>query len=304
MKPLMFIFLIVALSFAKGEEQPSALLSALLNKEFEDINADLDVLKKDMDEKSKRDTEIVPEPEESWTGKWFPEVTAASSKKPSAAPASGMDGNNMWQMINSTCDDGKQNLTVDWQPNNRDYECDGPYLEPDPSVKATLEQEYIPAAYVARHVCMKSEIPYDQPLPTFGPHRPAWARYGEYTFLPIQRFLHNMEHGGVIMLYHPCTHPALVNKLKKIVKSCLYRHVISASRLVPQDKPLALMTWGWRLLLPNVDTSLAVQFIREHALHGYEKTHRDGFYDQLLVSPAEVVSTPDDQEICPRYKGV
>lgn len=26
-----------------------------------------------------------------------------------------------------------------------------------------------------------------------GPHRPAWAKYGEYTFLPIQRFLHNME---------------------------------------------------------------------------------------------------------------
>uniref|UniRef100_A0A1B6GZR6 DUF3105 domain-containing protein n=1 Tax=Cuerna arida TaxID=1464854 RepID=A0A1B6GZR6_9HEMI len=300
MQPLLFVvILILGLSLAEKREDG-------LNVLFKGMNDDLDDMKKDLEEKIKRDTEVVPEPVESWTGKWFPEITtAAPSKVPSAVPAaSGMDGNNMWQMINSTCDDGKQNLTVDWEPNSFDYECEGPYLEPDLDVKATLEQEYIPPAYVARHVCMKSKIPYNQPLPTFGPHRPAWAKYGEYTYLPIQRFLHNMEHGGVIMLYHPCTHPALVNKLKKIVKSCLYRHVITASRLVPRDRPLALMTWGWRLLMPTVDTSLAVEFIREHALHGYEKTHRDGFYDQLLVAPAAIVSTPDDQVICPRFKGV
>ena len=26
-----------------------------------------------------------------------------------------------------------------------------------------------------------------------GSHRPAWARYGEYKFLPKQRWLHNLE---------------------------------------------------------------------------------------------------------------
>lgn len=26
-----------------------------------------------------------------------------------------------------------------------------------------------------------------------GSHRPAWAKYGEYKFLPKQRWLHNLE---------------------------------------------------------------------------------------------------------------
>lgn len=56
--------------------------------------------------------------------------------------------------------------------------------------------------------------------------------------------------------------------------------------------------------MPTVDAKMAVEFIREHALHGYEKTHRDGYYDQLLIAPAEIVSTPDDQELCPKFKDI
>ncbi|XP_054272301.1 uncharacterized protein LOC128992638 [Macrosteles quadrilineatus] len=276
-------------------------LSAALDEKMKGVSADLDEIKKDLEQKTRRDVDIKPEPVESWTGKWFPEKPTEAPK--TGGSGGGMDGNNMWKMINSTCDDGKSNLTVDWNNNDMDYICaEGDYLEPDTSLKATLEQEHIPPMYIARHVCMKSEIPYEHPLLTFGPHRPAWAKYGEYKYLPPQRYLHNMEHGGIIFLYHPCAAPSLVNKLKKVVKSCLYRHVISASRLVPKERPFVLLSWGWRMLMPTADTKLAVEFIREHALHGYEKTHRDGYYDQLLVDPAKVVSTPEDQELCPKYK--
>lgn len=37
-----------------------------------------------------------------------------------------------------------------------------------------------------------------------GPHRPLWAAFGEYEFLPLQRWIHNLEHGGIVALYHPC----------------------------------------------------------------------------------------------------
>jgi len=282
-------------------------LNAALEEKIEDVNADLDVMKKDLEQKVRREVEIKPEPVESWTGKWFPQTPTEAPKTAASEPSGGGmgDGNNMYRMINSTCDDGKTNLTVDWDKSDFDSMClEGDYLQPDSTLKATLEQEYIPPLYVARHVCMKSTIPYNQSLPTFGPHRPAWAKYGEYVYLPPQRWLHNMEHGGILFLYHPCAAPSLVNKLKNVVKSCLYRHVITASRLVPKERPFALMSWGWRMLLPTADTKLAVEFIREHALHGYEKTHKDGYYDQLLIESAKIVSTPDDQQLCPKYKEI
>jgi len=102
-----------------------------------------------------------------------------------------------------------------------------------------------------------------------GSHRPAWARYGEYKFLPKQRWLHNLEvciipvttsynliilciellnnimhnvfififqHGSVVMLYHPCAHPVLVQRMRAVLKSCLFRHIISPYNLVPEDR--------------------------------------------------------------------
>lgn len=99
-----------------------------------------------------------------------------------------------------------------------------------------------------------------------GPHRPAWPRFGEYTYLPPQRWLHALEvccivqmsllwevsfhkldhfvnisslifqHGGVVMLYHPCAHPLEVERLRRIVTSCLFHHVISANRHLTSER--------------------------------------------------------------------
>lgn len=51
---------------------------------------------------------------------------------------------------------------------------------------------------------MQVKIKYIERIPTIGPHRPLWARYGEYLYLPPQRWLHNVEHGAIVVLYHPC----------------------------------------------------------------------------------------------------
>ena len=29
-------------------------------------------------------------------------------------------------------------------------------------------------------------------------------KYGEYAYLPPQRWLHSLEHGAIVLLYHPC----------------------------------------------------------------------------------------------------
>lgn len=69
-----------------------------------------------------------------------------------------------------------------------------------------------------------------------GPHRPLWPRYGEYTFVPKQRWLHSLEHGAVVMLYHPCANNDEINTLKKLVKKCLYRHIITPYNLLDPDR--------------------------------------------------------------------
>lgn len=63
-----------------------------------------------------------------------------------------------------------------------------------------------------------------------GGHRPLWPVYGEYKYVPPQRWLHSVEHGAVVMLYHPCAPVGFVEKLKKLVRDCLRKHIISPYR--------------------------------------------------------------------------
>lgn len=44
-----------------------------------------------------------------------------------------------------------------------------------------------------------------------------------------------------------------------------------------------------------------VDFIQTKALKGPEKVHRDGQFEQQLIDPARVVSTPDDKTLCPMF---
>uniref|UniRef100_A0A224XT77 Putative conserved secreted protein n=1 Tax=Panstrongylus lignarius TaxID=156445 RepID=A0A224XT77_9HEMI len=256
-----------------------------------------------------------------WTGRWFPDKPA-DVKQHSDFPLLSKDVSDpvdfqyleeppphhhewtMLAMVNPDCDNGKVNITIDWPKTAVNYTCLSfmrKYYWSDPNLPAVIHKSFIPTAYKARHVCMDQEIVYSSDLPTFGPHRAAWPRYGEYKFLPRQRWIHSLEHGAVVMLYHPCAHPFAVKQIKDIVRSCLYRHIITPYTLLPHNRPIALLTWGWSVLLTDVDEELIVKFIREHALRGPEAISRDGQYDFALEEPA-IITTPDDSgRLCPKY---
>lgn len=51
----------------------------------------------------------------------------------------------------------------------------------------------LPKDYTPQHICMNQKLSYDTPLPTYGPHRPLWPVFGEYKFVPVQRWLHSLE---------------------------------------------------------------------------------------------------------------
>lgn len=257
--------------------------------------------------------------EKEWKGNWFPlspegtaapqvvsDVTGSNSTKPPVMHDE--HGRIQMGVENDGCDDAQHNLATDFDPddirhstvymcldNKRDYR--GDYnMEP----LITLYE--VPDAYMALHKCMNTSIEYDERIPTFGTHRPLWPRYGEYKYVPPQRWLHNSEHGAVIALYHPCANKHQIEELKQIVKSCLYRHVITPSDLTSKDRPFAVVAWGALLEFSVLQREVVEDFIREHALKGPERISRDGQYDHLLLEPAQVVSTADDEVLCPKHR--
>ncbi|VDL87470.1 unnamed protein product [Nippostrongylus brasiliensis] len=162
-----------------------------------------------------------------------------------------------------------------------------------------------------------------------GNHRPNWARYGEYLYLPEQRWLHNLEHGAVILLYHPCANEEELAKLRQIVTKCIYRHIITPYNKLSEKRarlkidcpdteninffeklssekqcdfqPLALVTWGSKLEMNYVDVDASVAFIKSHARIAPEDLSKDGIYDQFLIHEAVVVSDQNDSKLCSPY---
>ena len=57
-----------------------------------------------------------------------------------------------------------------------------------------------------------------------------------FRFVPRERWLHNIEHGAVVMLYDPCVLDSEVDKLRKIVRSCIKKHVITPTTFLSRER--------------------------------------------------------------------
>ena len=97
------------------------------------------------------------------------------------------------------------------------------------------------------------------------------------------------------------------------------KHVITAHPGLTEDRPLALVAWGCRLLMSSVDSVQVsanlscfqpvllrilqvAEFIRQRALHGPEGSYpKEGQYTHGLIKKAEIPagSTNEDSVLCP-----
>lgn len=203
--------------------------------------------------------------------------------------------------VDPECDDGKTNITLDLNELISSTICFTKTFVTDDSIAPILHINIIPKAYVPPHLCMTTSLEYTDPMISFGAHRPLWGQYGEYQFIPKQRWMHNLEHGAIVMLYHPCAHPLVVDQLRKLVTSCLRRHIIAPYVHLSKERPLALYAWGKYLSMNVVDYITVTNFIKENALKGPEDIAKDGKYEHLLIQKAEPVSYPSDATICPHF---
>ena len=57
-------------------------------------------------------------------------------------------------------------------------------------------------------------------------------------FVPRERWLHNIEHGAVVMLYDPCVIHSELEKLKEIVRNCIKKHIITSTTFLSPKRVL------------------------------------------------------------------
>ena len=125
-----------------------------------------------------------------------------------------------------------------------------------------------------------------------------------HRFVPPQRWLHNIEHGAVVMLYHPCTHPVTVDKLRSLVTGCIRKHIITPYTNMSEERPLALVAWGCVMTMSRVEEAKVVDFIRTRGLKGPEGTYpKEGQYTHQLQKLAEPPQGSDinDTTLCPNF---
>ncbi|GAB1604452.1 uncharacterized protein LOC115222628 isoform X1 [Argonauta hians] len=158
------------------------------------------------------------------------------------------------------CDNGKWHLEVDLKHSTINHFC---YVIVDhfpDELSHTLVTETNEKPPI--HVCLPEEIVYDENLPTTGMHRPLWPKYGAYNYLPVQRWLHSIEHGAAVFLYHPCVPTREKERFQKIAFSCMKKIIVTPSLEVPKSTPFVVAVYKSKLLMNRIDESLIVEFLQ------------------------------------------
>jgi hypothetical protein len=173
------------------------------------------------------------------------------------------------------------------------YEPDRPTLSetyhPDGPCEISVDT---PPLLAPQHVAIGSDITWSSNPPSSGPHYPIWAAYRAYT-TPVPRgyYLHDEEHGGLVLLYNCAAGPIDCNEIQAKLQQvsdalpddplCIQRAqgvrvrvVITPDPLL--DVPVAAATWGWTYRAECFDLQSLVDFARAHYGNGREALCDDG----------------------------
>lgn len=184
------------------------------------------------------------------------------------------------------CDDGAPVetqkaaiLLSDLHQDPDNYTCSEPSWGLPACTTGTAEDRF---ARPGTHVALPAAITYTDSPPTFGTHRPDWAKWGAYQFVAPQNWIHNLEHGGIVLLYHPCTPPAVVAQLR----AWAYDHppddggplrwVLTPYPGLPH--PIMAVTWGWRYGAACVRPDELDAFLAAHYRKAPEDIGASGAY--------------------------
>lgn len=136
------------------------------------------------------------------------------------------------------------------------------------------------------HAELGTALTFDSNPPASGTHYPLWGHWGRHTeVLERGYYVHNLEHGGVVLLYNcatPC--PDIEAALSAIMderprdpicfSSLKNRMVLTADPLL--DVRVAAAAWQHIYRADCVDAPSLRKFIDAHYAHAPEQTCTDG----------------------------
>ena len=97
-------------------------------------------------------------------------------------------------------------------------------------------------------------LTYTQIPPVGGPHHGCWSDWGAFdSEVPVERWVHNLEHGGVVLLHHCDDCEAELSELRSFVGSHA-RTLLSPYAQLPTR--FAAVSWGHRLLSDCFDAAI------------------------------------------------
>lgn len=138
-------------------------------------------------------------------------------------------------------------------------------LAPKPGVKVAIQgREHI--APGATHE------PYASNPPVSGPHYAKWSECGIFEeLIPVETFIHNMEHGQVVVYYKPDLPQEEVQKLKDFVTPLLGDGWILMAQNKDIDSNIVLASWGRYQLFDTFDEVAFRAFYKANIKRGPER---------------------------------
>jgi hypothetical protein len=110
---------------------------------------------------------------------------------------------------------------------------------------------------------------YNSNPPTSGPHWPVAAPWGVIDNPePDERYIHNLEHGGIWITYKKSLPADQINQLKDFARR--YRKVIVTPRDA-NDSNIALAAWTHKQNMDAFDEATVLKFIEAYYDQGPEK---------------------------------
>lgn len=142
----------------------------------------------------------------------------------------------------------------------------GPQLD-----AATCEPcpECVEAVPIAGQNHVQGTVNYPDPPPASGDHNPCWASWGVHAeAVPPERWVHNLEHGGVVFLY-ACSPdcPEQREVLEVLVRSNPRTLLTPYPQLRTR---FAVVAWGQRLQTDCLDAQAFLEFYSAHHDHAPE----------------------------------
>ena len=165
-----------------------------------------------------------------------------------------------------------------------DYTCQDPGWAPGDAGDSTIDETPCDSA---QHVPEPVEVTYSDNPAACGAHRPQWGKWGEYEFLPPQRYIHNLEHGGIALLYHPCADAATVDALRDYARARPaddggdFRWVLTPAPDLPTA--IAVLAWGHRYQANAVDEAAIESFVSDTYRTSSEDIGSNGSYERLWI---------------------